>query len=309
MIKEIKIFKIILSLLLFFSFSFVHANPKLISKLSEDPALLKKSLTLFEDLCDSPEVKKIYTDGKRRPNRLLLIDSTDPLNEAQIEYLRDNYIRGVNWENAGEIMSIVVLDNKPISKLDRITMCTPKLLEQAGIFDAKKAVKTKIALYKATLGVKFEEMVRTAKEAKETRLIETLYALYTNKRFKFLDGERRLLITSDLMQNSPQVKLMAQPTFKETLKKNSSWFQISKLRLKKSDVVELYYFQTKCKVNLNTLRWWQNYFINEGVNSKRFFFKAENGVSEKPCASGRSDRGGIIINNDPVDGWIKSSFK
>ena len=125
-----------------------------------------------------------------------------------------------------------------------------------------------------------------------------------------MEGDRKLLITSDLMQNSPEVKLMTQPTFKETLKKNKAWFQISKLRLRKTDVVELYYFQTKCKVNLNTLRWWQNYFINEGVDNKRFFFKAENGISQKPCASGRSDQGGPIINNDPTNGgWSGSSFE
>jgi len=305
MLKKIKIFKIILSISLLFSSFFVTANFKLTAQ------QLEKSLALFEKKCDLPEVKEIYKDGKKRPNRLLLIDSTDLLNEAQIEYLRDNYIRGVNWKNAGEIMSIVVLDNKPISQLDRITICTPMLLEQAGLFVAKKKVKSEIKLYKLTLATKFEQMVRSAKEAKETRLIETLFSLYTNKRFKFMEGDRRLLIASDLMQNSPEVELMSQPTFKETLKKNAAWFQISKLRLKPSDVVELYYFQTKCKVNLNTLRWWQNYFINEEVDSKRFFFKAENGVTQKPCASGRSDRGGPIINNDPIDGqgWTGSSFK
>ena len=72
---------------------------------------LQKRLKAFENLCKSKEVKKIYED-KERPNRLLLIDATDPLNEAQIQYLKDNYIKGVNWQGEGEKFSIVVLNSK-----------------------------------------------------------------------------------------------------------------------------------------------------------------------------------------------------
>jgi len=305
MFKTINIFKITLLTLLLFSTFFVSAVDKLTAQ------QLKKSLAFFEKKCNEPEIKKIYKDENKRPNRLLLIDSTDLLSEAQIEYLRDNYISGVNWRNAGEIMSIVILDNQPISQLNHITMCSPLPLDKVGFFNAKGKVKSEIKLYKLTLATKFEEMVRNAKAAKETRLIETLYALYTNERFNFTKGDRRLLITSDLMQNSPEVKLMSQPSFEQTLQKNSAWFKISKLRLKKTDVVELYYFQTKCKVNLNTLRWWQNYFKNEGVElNKRFFFKAENGASDIPCASGKIDTPGPIIDNDPTNGqgWTGSSF-
>ena len=271
---------------------------------------LEEKVNFFSTIaCDDKDIKKIYKK-KPRPNRLLLIDATDPLTDAQKQYLRDNYINGIDWQNKGEIFSMVLLDNKDISKLDRVTFCSPMREDQISFFDAKTTELEIINAYKDTLNKVFDLMVNQDTTANSTKLIETLYAIYTNKRFNFLEGKRALLVTSDLLQISKEVDLRCKgskcPKFKDTLKANKRWFQISKLELNKNDdVVELYYFQAKCKVNIERLEWWHEYFIKEGISKENLTVRAENGGSEAACepsASGYSNNGGINIpGREPIN--------
>ena len=270
---------------------------------------LQGGIDAFYKSCEDEDVAEIYKD-KERPNRLLLIDATDPLTAAQVQYLRDNYINGIDWQNKGEIFSMVLLDNKDISKLSHITVCSPIREDQITWTMAKKVEKKKIRQYKRMLNAAFDVMVKQNTKADSTRLIETLYQIYTNKRFNFLEGKRSLLIASDLMQISKEVDLRCKgrcPTFADTKKKKQSWLNITKLALSKNDLIELYYFQTKCRVNLATLKWWQDYFVNEGIPKKNLFAKAENGVSDiscdgKPISQGSSSTGGPIIFQQPQNG-------
>ena len=290
----------------FFTLFFFQAN--VYAQLNFD-ADLEEKVSFFERSCDDKDVKKIYKK-KPRPNRLLLIDATDPLTDAQKQYLRDNYINGIDWQNKGEIFSMVLLDNKDISKLDRVTFCSPMREDQISFFDAKTTELEIINAYKDTLNKVFDLMVNQDTTASSTKLIETLYAIYTNKRFNFLEGKRALLVTSDLLQISKEVDLRCKgskcPKFKDTLKANKRWFQISKLELNKNDdVVELYYFQAKCKVNIERLEWWHEYFIKEGISKENLTVRAENGGSEAACepsASGYSNNGGINIpGREPIN--------
>jgi len=261
----------------------------------------------FEKSCDDNDLKKIYKN-KARPNRLLLIDATDPLTDGQKQYLRDNYINGIDHQNKGEIFSMVLLDNKNISKLDRITLCSPLREDQITWTMAKNKEKRYIKDYKALINDVFDVMVNQDTTANSTKLIETLYAIYTNKRFNFQEGNRALLVASDLLQISKEVDLRCKggrcPQFKDTLKANKRWFQVSKLALRKNDIVELYYFQAKCKVNIERLEWWQKYFLAEGILNDNLTARAENGGSEAECEpnlSGSSGPGGIKVDGKTIN--------
>jgi len=287
-----------------FALLFFQAN--VYAQLNFD-ADLEEKVSFFERSCDDKDLKKIYKD-KPRPNRLLLIDATDPLTSGQKQYLRDNYINGIDWQNKGEIFSMVLLDNKNISKLDRVTLCSPMREDQISFFDAKTTELEIIDAYKDTLNKVFNLMVNKDTTANSTKLIETLYAIYTNKRFNFQHGNRALLVTSDLLQISKEVDLRCKGgrclQFKDTLKANKRWFEISKLKLRKEDVVEMYYFQAKCKVNIERLVWWQEYFLAEGILNKNLSVRAENGGSEAECEpnlSGSSGPGGIKVDGKIIN--------
>ena len=260
---------------------------------------LQSSINYFSDSCDDEDVIKFYK-GKPRPNRLLLIDATDPLSSSQKQYLKDNYINGTDWQNKGERFSIVLLDNKDISKLNRVTLCSPMREDQISWWaDAPKKEKKIIKVYKETINGVFDTMVSQETTSNSTRLIETLYQIYTNKRFNFLTGKRKLLITSDLVQNSNEVKLFCSngkcPSFNTTYKKKKSWFNLASLGLKPEDQIELYYFQAKCKVNLHTLKWWEDYFIHEKLSTDNFYLTAENGSSNVACKNTKSTGPGPTI--------------
>ena len=295
-----------------FALLFFQAN--VYAQLNFD-ADLKEKVSYFTKSCDDKDVKKIYKD-KPRPNRLLLIDATDPLTSGQKQYIRDNYINGFDWQNKGEIFSMVLLDNKNISKLDRVTLCSPMREDQISFFAAKKDEMDRINAYKETLNKIFGLMVNKDTTANSTKLIETLYAIYTNKRFNFQgkNHNRALLVTSDLLQISKEVDLRCKGgrclQFKDTLKANKRWFNVSKLELRKSDdyfkgdVVEMYYFQAKCKVNIERLEWWKQYFLAEGIKKKNLSVRAENGGSEAECEpnlSGGSGPGGPIVDVKPIN--------
>jgi len=279
------------------------------AKINLSDSQLKK-LRYFERSCDDKDLKKIYKNNKERPNRLLLIDATDPLTEAQKQYLRDNYINGIDWKNKGEYFSMVLIDNKDISKLDRVTICSPLREDQITWTMAKNKEKRLIRAYKKLKNDIFNAMVNQDTTADSTKLIETLYAIYSNKRFNFLTGKRALAITSDLMQISKEVDLRCKgkcPQFKDTLQKKKNWFRYSKLKLQPNDLIEMYYFQTKCRVNLETLGWWEQYFLKEGISQKNLFYKAENGASEIKCdgssvTTGASAEGGPQVLNIPISG-------
>ena len=184
-------------------------------------AALEKRIKFFNKSCNDKDLKKIYKN-KDRPNRLMLIDATDPLNEGQIQYLRDNYINGIEWQNKGEYFTMVLLDDKDISKLTYVSLCSPLNEDQISWTSAKTVELKKIKEYKKTINAAFDVLVNQKTAAKSTRLIETLYQIYTNKRFNFTSGKRDLLIASDLMQISKEVDLRCKnncPTFDETKKK------------------------------------------------------------------------------------------
>jgi hypothetical protein len=298
----------------FFVFTFFIFQGKVHAELNfDDDPDLKQKIKYFQASCDDEDIKEIYKDNRSRPNRLLLIDATDPLSEGQKQYLLDNYINGIDWQNKGEIFSMVLLDNKDISKLDRVTLCSPMREDQISFFDAKATEMDRINAYKEIIVKVFNKMVNKDTTANSTKLIETLYAIYTNKRFNFQEGRRLLLITSDLLQISKEVDLRCNkgpcPKFKNTLQKNKRWFQVSKLKLKENDIVEMYYFQTKCKVNIQRLEWWHEYFLFEGITKKNLLIRAENGGSEVECepkanvaeTNGSAKPGGPNVGDKPIN--------
>ena len=75
----------------FFVFTFFIFQGKVHAELNfDDDPDLKQKIKYFQASCDDEDIKEIYKDNRSRPNRLLLIDATDPLSEGQKQYLLDN---------------------------------------------------------------------------------------------------------------------------------------------------------------------------------------------------------------------------
>jgi len=236
---------------------------------------LDKRVSYFNKQCE----KAFEGEGgnNARPNRLILIDATDPLSEAQKQFLRDNFIKNFTWQDEGEKVSIVLLNNTKINNLDVVTLCTPLPEDKITFTMATKKEKKKIHLFEKTFQESFERLVSSSVKADQTLLIESLIELYRNKRYDFLDGNRKLILASDLFQNSSWISFFnvckndSCPTYEKTLKdKNFSEFINSEVKIRHldQDQVEIYHLKLNDKVVLSAKNWWKSFLEYAGFNVK-----------------------------------------
>ena len=258
-----------------YKFFIIFTSIFLMSGFSES-AELDKRISYFKKQCDKP----YEGDGgnEARPNKLLLIDATDPLSESQKQFLRDNFIDNFKWKNEGEKVSVVLLNNTNTNNLAYVTLCTPIPEDKITFTMAKKREKNKIILFEKTLKESFERFISSDLKAEKTVLIEALIEIYRNSRYDFLEGRRHLIIASDLYQNSnwlsffricPKENCLS---YERSLKdKNFAKFVKSevKIKVKDSDEIEIYHLKLKDKVVLSAKDWWKDFL-------KTFNFNVEN---------------------------------
>jgi len=236
---------------------------------------LDKRISYFNKQCE----KAFEGEGgnNARPNRLILIDATDPLSEAQKQFLRDNFINNFTWQDEGEKVSIVLLNNTKINNLDVFTLCTPLPEDKITFTMATKKEKKKILLFEKTFQESFEKLVSSSVKADQTLLIESLIELYRNKRYDFLDGKRTLILASDLYQNSSWLSFFkicidgSCPSLEKTLKdKNFSEFLNSEVKIKHldKDQIEIYHLKLNDKIVLSAKNWWKSFLESAGFDTK-----------------------------------------
>lgn len=255
------------------------------------PDTLAKRLKFFEGECSKP----YSVEGQLRPNKLLLLDATDPLDPPQIQFLRDNFIgENITWNNAGEKFTVVLLDNKPAATLDYITLCTPMPESQINFTMARKKIEQQIKLFKWALAGGFEVLAASSSEAKKTPLIETIIEIHRNKRYGFTEGDKSLILASDLYQNSEFLSFFSVchekkkytvatnrcRSFEKTLSglssKNQQFFQTqAKFSIKPKESIEIFHLKSQGQVNLSAVGWWKDYLKFAGYREESIKFTSQ----------------------------------
>lgn len=250
---------------------------------------LEKRLNYFKKQCDKP----YSVEGKLRPNKLLLLDASDPLDPEQIQFLRDNFVGdNITWKNEGDKFSIVLLDDKKTAQLDFISLCAPLPENQITFTMAKNKVKQQIKAFKWSLTEGFEALAASTTEANHTPLIETIIEIHRNKRYGFTDGDKSLILASDLYQNSEFLSFFYNvcrekkkytvatnrcKSFKNTLKmissKNQQFFKTqAKFDIKPTETIEIYHLKSNGEVNLTAKDWWVDYLKFAGYKKDNIKF-------------------------------------
>ena len=241
------------------------------------PADLKGNLAFFNKICES--------NPKHALNNLILIDTTDPLTDDQIQFIRDNYIKNAQWKNLGDKFTIVVLNEKPAALMDFVTMCAPvpesKIDSSMAVLNQKKQIR----IFNKTLSDVFDTMVKPKGKAQNTNLIESLVEVFRSKRYGFLDaGERHLIIASDLYQNSTLIsfyKLCKKnqcPTFADTVKDkaiNNFIRNEAKLSIRSTDKIDIFNLKSQGRVNLTAKPWWVDYLGQAGANKNNLKIQSQ----------------------------------
>ena len=243
---------------------------------------LSKRQDYFKKHCDNEYEGE--GGSSSRPNKLLLIDATDPLTEPQKQFLRDNFIENFSWKDEGEKVSIVLLNSKRLNNLDYVTLCTPLPEDKITFTMATKKEKKKIKLFEKTLKESFENLIASDKKADQSLLIESFVEIYRNERYGFLDGKRHLILASDLFQNSDWLSFFKVcknnkcPNLKQTLKdQDFNEFMESEVNINHldGDVVEIYHLKLKDKVVLSAKKWWLDFFNATGFDTNNLKVTSE----------------------------------
>ena len=261
---------------MFLSFS-SHAENELPNQISSVSSETKTNLNFFRTKTCTGD-SSVKTKPYEISNKLIFIDTTDPLNEAQIQFLRDNFVKGAAWKHAGDRFTIVILNDKPSSNMDFVTLCAPVPAEGITSDMAKLVQEKQIRIFKKTFSEVFDGMVKSDKKAEHTNLIESVVEIYRNKRFGFADGHRELIIASDLFQHSDLIsfyklcKNKQCPSFNETMKNSSISSFINgeaKIAFKPSDEVQIFHLKSQGRVVFSIKPWWQDFFKNAGLDSTK----------------------------------------
>jgi hypothetical protein len=253
---------LLISLLLFSINAFSEQSLNLFS------GPLKDNLEFFNDSCKKQKVIN---------NKLILIDATDPLLSEQIAFIKENFISNPQWKSIGDRFTIVVMDERPVSLLKFVSICAP--IPQSKITEdmAKLVEEKRIRIFNKSLNDAFDILVQS-KKAPESHIIEALVEIFRSKRYEFLDGNRELIIASDLYQKSKLISFYRLcsggkcPSFKDTLKDKSIASYLrneAKLNLKKDDSVVIYQLKTQDKVSMSVKPWWEDYISSFGLSKER----------------------------------------
>jgi len=231
-----------------------------------------KDIKAFNTYCDHT-----YNPSKNK-NTLLLIDATDPLNKDQIAYIRDNFINKLEWSNEGDKFTIVLLNDKSVMNSDYISICSPITESQITASMAKNKELAKIAYFKKIIGDAFDGLVQSKVKAGQSHIIEALVEIFRSKRYGFDNGDRHLIIASDLYQNSEYISFYNLcssgqcPSLKETLKnKKIADFlnNEAKLNFDPKISAEIFQLKTQDKISLSVKPWWIDYLSSCGLPKEK----------------------------------------
>ena len=219
---------------------------------------------------------------------MLLVDLTDELTSAQIQYVRDNFINNFSWSNQGDTFAQARITKVPPQKMTSIKMCAPETLSQNnGIMN--KGRVSKFNQYRSEI---YENLIMpNGVGSDKSLLIESVRSIYNNARYDFSasKGPRHLILVSDLYQNSGEISFYScnpkdkKCSFSATKKKKKNWFEEAKLNLTENDKVTIYYLSSKCRIDLNAKEWWKQYFLSEGVSDSNLKIISE--LGNNSCAS------------------------
>lgn len=264
----------LIKIFLFFSLLITGINSHADFKFSKD---VQKRINFFNKSCEDKD-DPFKKTPEERPNTLILVDATDPLQDDQKQFIVDNFIENFNWNSSGEKVSVVMLNGKSLSNMDYLTICTPISESEIKATMAVKKLKQKIKLFNQGFIGGFNELTESKETADQSQIIESFVELFRNKRYGFLEGKRKLIIASDLYQNSEFLSFYKMCTkkncesFDQSLKnKEFKNFLDSMLDLKGvSDVdIEVFHLKTKNRVNLKSKDWWESFLKYAGFEDNK----------------------------------------
>jgi len=233
----------------------------------------------------------------------LLLDTTDPLDPEQTQFVLDNYVNQWRFEK-GDRFTVMTLSDEPVETASFYSFCAPLHEEDANwFFDGPAKVKAMNMFFSQVLHYAVTELAeRFTVESDTSLLLEALQQAYINSRYGFTEEEknRKLILVSDLFQNSGRISFfdlcrptkkgifagpspLVCPSFEETrtsdpMIENSIRLATASIELDSGDSVEIYYRNVDERIDASAEPWWRGYFSSIGLSEDNLEFTYQLGA-------------------------------
>ncbi len=227
---------------------------------------------VYKLLTAEPGLNKVTlcpADGPRG-HFVLLVDKTDPLNFTQKQALSITFKEIVEKRTPeGYLLSIFVLgEDFKANAEPLIELCNP------GTGADKSAMTANLKKLRQQYEHKFVEPMRRQSEAllsttpaKTSPILEMVQLVGINAFRKHdIKGERRLIMLSDMLHNTPQFSMFRSPTdYDYAAFAATSYGKKTQLDLGGADVELLYLLHTPQLQTRRNLLFWEEYFKKSGA--------------------------------------------
>ena len=237
---------------------------------------------------------KTYCDKKGRKfgHTIVLIDLTSDLESAQIKFIKDQVFTEEFFLKKDPFtkFSFLLIDNKnPLNQEFVFSKCRPKTggdakLEKTSWTENKtfieKYYKEFIMASQSTQRAIFNDKI----SSEYSYIYETIASLWQNPKFDFSEktGKRKLIIVSDMLQNSERLSFYKScnsssvdakcPSFQKFMENLSDkdYLMATAPKGKGVDLEMIYLnnrYETKKELDISLVKLWENYFKDRGFEN------------------------------------------
>jgi hypothetical protein len=218
---------------------------------------------------------------------LILVDATDGLTDGQVAFIKDNFIKDLEWTVEDEAITFVALHDDPLQLMYSKSFCAPKPISQINsVTDSVSQIKSRNRQFRSSLNTGFDKLVNEFSDrgdAKQTLLLEAIAEVYRNNRYNFKNAEtKKLILVSDLYQSSPILSFfkicssqrtfasrpLTCPNFSTTVDENSrfaNYITEAAPKMGDLDAVTVYYLNVDGRVDRSAEEWWKEFFTYAGL--------------------------------------------
>ena len=200
---------------------------------------------------------------------IVLVDETDPLSPIQADFFKVQMEQVVRKQmKAGELLSLYSISGDPnTNRRPLIEVCKPRDGSDANrLNENEKLIKKRFyERFAKPINQLIEKLTNKKEPEKISPIMETIQFASVNSLRKWnVRGERRLLVFSDMLQNTEGFSLYrGTPSF--TVFEGSPYASETKAYLPNVEV-QLYYFVNEPKLQTKSnLAFWEQYFLKDGA--------------------------------------------
>ena len=215
----------------------------------------------YDKVTACPMVNGVVKPAKQT---VVVIDETDVLSPHQRDYLKVHLSNFVKDEMvSGELLSVYILDSEITKKRKPIfEMC--KMRDGSDANDWTENQKLMARRFKkqfqGPLMSRLDATLARSTSSESSPIFETLQTIAVNAFDKYnIDGERRMLVFSDMLHHTPEYSMFTVKRSFETFKKSDYYAQIKTFL--PDTAVRLYVLNTYPKYQKQELMdFWKSYF-------------------------------------------------